>query len=296
MKKSSVIASIILISMAIVCTSNFVHADNVITRVQGPAQGTLSGNSITVTLLQTPQSGDVLIAVMGLEVTDSNQPQVAPQITQTGVNWPCLSHSFVSTGSTSGSGIEVWWGIVNSATASRTITIDLSHFSQGSGSVTCATVNVCEYSGIDTSYITQSPYVDQTIDNKGTGTAIDTSNNGLFNDPVPTTVYADELWVGGALLNGASQSTPTYGFTLVNDGAVYNGISVSYLENIVSSVGQVESGTTGASRGAWLITLATFPAATSNFVLPESSIGALSAIIAFAASFAIWKKSKKPRI
>ena len=66
MKKSSVIIFIILISIAIVCTSNFVHADNVITQVQGPAQGTLSGNSITVTLPQTPQSGDVLIAVMGL--------------------------------------------------------------------------------------------------------------------------------------------------------------------------------------------------------------------------------------
>ena len=80
-----------------------------------------------------------------------------------------------------------------------------------------------------------------------------------FNDPAPTTVYADELWVGGALLNGASQSTPTNSFTLANDGAVYNGISVSYLEKIVSSAGQVESGTTGATRGAWRVTLATFP-------------------------------------
>ena len=99
-----------------------------------------------------------------------------------------------------------------------------------------------------------------------------------------------------AHLNGASQSTPTNEFTLANDGAVYNGISVSYLEKIVSSTGQVESGTTGAARGAWLVTLATFPAATSNFVLPESSIGALSAITAFAASFAVWKKAKKPKI
>ena len=230
--------------------------------MQGPAQGTTTGSSpISVTLAQTPQSGDVLIAVMGLELTGSNQPQVGPQITQTGVTWPA-SHSWTTTSSSGGSSIQVWWGLVNSATASKTITIALP-FSQGTGTITCATADICEYSGLDTAYIqNQNHYIDQSTDNKGTSTVIDTGKT-------PTTRYANELWVGGALLNGYSQSSPTNGFTLF-DGALNNGISVSYLENIVSSTDQAESGTTGAGAGSWLATLVTFPATPSITLTPSS--------------------------
>lgn len=284
MKKSLVIICLIMLSLAIVCTSNYVHAISpVVTRVQGPAQGTLSSGSISVTLSQTPESGDVLIAVMGLEWTGSGTPQVGPQITQTGVTWPG-SHSWIISGSAGGSAIEVWWGLVNSA-ASQSITIALP-FTQGIGTITSATVDICEYSGLDTAYI-QNYYIDQSADNKGTGTAIDTTATS-------TTTYANELWVGGTLLNGYSQSTPTNGFTLL-DGQLNNGISVSYLENIVSSTGQAETGTTGAGRGSWLATIVTFPAAPSEFVLPEGPIGALSAVVAFATSFIVWKKIKHPK-
>jgi hypothetical protein len=214
---------------------------------------------------------------MGIEWTGSNQPQVGPVITQTGVNWPG-SHTW----RVGDRAMEVWWGLVNSASASKTITISLP-FMQGTGTVTCATADICEYSGLDTAFI-QSQYIDQSADNLGTGTTIDTTATS-------TTAYANELWVGGALLNGHSQSSPTNGFTLL-DGALNTGISVSYLENIVSSNGQADTGTTGSGSGPWLATLVTFPAATTTFVLPESAIGALSAIIASAASFIVWKKIK----
>ncbi|MGD0995330.1 MAG: hypothetical protein ABR909_07380 [Candidatus Bathyarchaeia archaeon] len=249
--------------MVIICVPSPVYANDpapAITRVQGPAQGTTTGSSpISVTLAQTPQSGDVLIAVMGLELTGSNQPQVGPQITQTGVTWPA-SHSWTTTSSSGGCSIQVWWGLVNSATASKTITIALP-FIQGTGTITCATTDICEYSGLDTAYI-QNHYIDQLTDSEGNSAVIDTGKT-------PTTTYANELWVGGALLNGYSQSSPTNGFLLL-DGALNNGISVSYLENIVSSTGQAESGTTGAGVGSWLATLVTFPAAPSITLTPSS--------------------------
>jgi hypothetical protein len=286
MKKSLAISCILMLTLAIACTSVFVQASVLpIVRVQGPVTASLSGNSITVTLPNTPQSGDVLIAVMGLKYAGSGQPQVGPQFTETGVNWPGLSHSFTSGGSTSGSSIQVWWGIVTSASASKTITINLP-ITHGSGSVTSATVNICEYSGLDTNYMLTN-YVDQSTDNAGSAKTIDT-------DVTATTTYANELWVGGALA-GSAQSSPTQGFTLFG-GSVNNGISVSYLENIVSTTGQAESGTTAASTGSWKATLVTFPAATSPFVAPEGPIGALSMLIACAGSFMVWKIKQRKTI
>ena len=148
--------SIILLSIAIAYAPNYVHASSpLISRVQGPAQGTTTSNALSATMSQTPQVGDVVIAVIGIESTGSNQPFITPQITQTGVTWLSSGSETTVNSSTGFNSIQIRAGIVNTASASTTITIALNA-NYGTVSVINATADVCEYSGLDTAYSTKS--------------------------------------------------------------------------------------------------------------------------------------------
>lgn len=261
-KKALLVISFLVLSMILVCVPSFVHAsDPAITRVQGPAQGTTTGGSISVNLAQAPQDGDVLIAVVGINLLGSNSPAPNPTISETGVNWtPSSDYQISNSGAYSYNCIQIWAAIVDSATVSTSITIDLN--TQGTVTTSGATVDICEYSGLDTAYI-QSHFCDQVNTNYGRGTTTDTLAAG------PTT-YANELWIGGTiLLTSNTQSSPTDGFALL-DGTPNSGISVGYLEKIVTSTGSAETGTTASGSGKWDAIVATFPAAPTVTLTPSS--------------------------
>ncbi|MGD0995331.1 MAG: hypothetical protein ABR909_07385 [Candidatus Bathyarchaeia archaeon] len=251
MKKNLIITIVLILSIVLVSLPSFVHANGpqAITRVQGNARGILTLGSLSVTLSNTPSSGNVLVAVIGAKGTS---PSVG-SISQTGVTW----YNIFSTSMT-GYDIEVWAGIVDSASASKTTTISLT------GTITSAVADVCEYSGLNTAYIISHPQGDQTASK--TKTSPTTTTDTTATDP---TTYANELWVGGAILNTYAQSSPTHGFTLL-DGAISTGISLSYLENIVSSTGNAESGTTAVGgSGVWVAILVTLPATPSITLTPN---------------------------
>jgi len=212
-----------------------------ITRVQGPVRQTSTSQSFTVTLTNTPASGDVLIAVIGLYHSSSDTLHTVSSITETGVTW---SYQTSETDSTTGTATdtEIWLGVVTSGTASRTITITTS---SGSGT-TYEIADVCEYSGIAT-----SSYLDKTAVAASSGTSTSTGTTA-------TTSQASELWIGGITVeDNSAQTSPTNGFTLL-DGAVYQQMSVAYLEKIVSATGTANSGTTISSSQRYAGCIATF--------------------------------------
>jgi len=203
-----------------------------IVRVQGNIRSkATSGSSFTVTLADPPTAGNLLILAFG---GYSGSPVITvSSISQTGVSW---SRQRACTWSDRR--VEIWAGVVGSG-AGTTITITLSK-SISNGIVIA---DVCEYSGLAT-----SDFKDQTAYKGGSQTT--TTSTGT----TATTTQADELWVGAIFAEGSSsvaQSNPTNGFTLLdgaNEGYVYGGASLAYLEKIVSSTGQASSGTTLASK------------------------------------------------
>jgi len=281
MKKALVIISLLMISLAIVCVPSLVNAA-VITRVQGPAMNTATSSPLTVTLTSTPTSGNVLIAVVGVYATSSNDLSTA--ITQTGVTWYDVHQNIQKEPGNAIYSIQIWAGIIG-AGASKSVSIDFTFTGSGSGTINAATADICEYSGLSTSYI-QTNYCDQFASALGSG-------NPTSTGTTPTTTYANELWIGAILLPGASQTASTNSFALI-DGTLNNGISVAYLENIVTSTGTASSSTTTTGTAQWYGEIVTFPYIPLT-PTPEGPIGALGFIAAAAAAFAVWTKTKQPK-
>jgi hypothetical protein len=202
-----------------------------VTRVQGNARGTTTGNTITVTLGSTPISGNVLVAAIS---TCTSSPSVTvSSIIQTNVNWTMLVSKYSGTGEVA---VRIFFGKVG-ANAGTTITITLSGNANRGG-----VADVCEYSGI-----ASVNYLDQTATAYGVSTTPSTGTTATTSQP-------NELWVGATAVNGYDfQSSPTNGFTLL-DGAGYSYTSLAYLEKIVSATGQAGSSTTiSSSTGVgWL--------------------------------------------
>jgi len=203
-----------------------------ITRVQGNARGTSTTSPIPVTMASTPTSGNVEVAVIALHSYTSILRTVT-SITQTGVTW-----TYQIRQANGVLGVEIWFGVVGSG-ASTSISISLS------GTIYNGIADVCEYSGVAT-----SSFLDKTATNTGSSKSPDTGTTA-------TTTQADELWIGGTLLNTYAQTTPKNGFTLF-DGVVYVYDSVAYLEKIVSATGTANSGTTGSGGSPWSGCIATF--------------------------------------
>jgi len=205
-----------------------------ITRVQGNVKGSWSsGTSFGIALSSAPGNGDTLVAVIG---TDSNSGGVSTSvnsISETGATWTRAVSKFNGSYMT----VEIWYAL-NVSSASQSITVNLS------GSPGWAVADICEYSGILT-----SSALDVVASNSGSGYTTDTGST-------ITTSQGIELWVGGTDEYAVSQSNPTHGFVVL-DGTL-NRDSLAYLENIVTSTGTANSGTSTTLSGAWSGAIATF--------------------------------------
>ena len=194
-----------------------VNAPASITLVGSPSKGTsTSSTSIPVTLSQNPTSGDVLIAVIGTYRTGSGTVRTVSSITGGSggtATWHKITAEPYSSGSSYAENVEIWEGIVSSASTSVTITIS------GSTS-TYAVADICEYSGIATS----SPYYDQVQVNTASGTSTSTGTTAQ-------TAQASELWIGGITVGAnTAQTTPANGFTLLDGNTYGSAMSVAYLQ------------------------------------------------------------------
>jgi hypothetical protein len=209
--------------------------------VQFPAQGVYQGlgNSFTVFLNSVPTNGDLLIAVIG--VNDKMAQNTVSFLSEDGVAWARQVSS-----SQNGVDAEIWAGEVFSADADGTILITLTAIG-GDATVLYAVADVCEYSGLATSNFT-----DQTSTNSAfAGLSPDTGTT-------PVTSQPNELWVGAIATNSYDQTNPTNGFT-VFDGQDNNAKGgVAYLQNIVSTMGVANSGTTLPYSAVWSGCIATF--------------------------------------
>ena len=221
--------SVLIISIFVVLlNTSYVNAATTFARVQGPCRGTTtSAISLSVTMTSTPTVGNTLIAVVGGQFASISS------VTETGVTW-AKAVSYYLSGYYS---VEIWYGTV----ASSAGTSVLFTFSSTSG---YAAADICEYSGL-----ASSP-VDKTATNTGDSTSLDTGTTA------PTS-QANELFVGATVGYGATQSSPTNGFTLL-DGAADTATSLAYLENIVSATGTADSGASLPAAHHWIGCIATF--------------------------------------
>lgn len=207
-----------------------------ITRVQGPARGTTTSSSISVSMTSTPTEGNLLIATVGLAYYEWES---VSSITQTNVVWTRQVYNQYASVY-----VAVWTGVV-SASAGKDITITLSGAPDYGG-----VADVCEYSGLLTSGFLDVAATAQS--DSGTSSSTGTTS---------TTSQDDELWVGATVFGGdISQSTPTNSFTLLDGENYGSALSIAFLEKIVDSAGTANSGTTGSGSGNWIGCVATFKA------------------------------------
>lgn len=219
-----------------------------ISRVQGNARNTGTTTTLLINQVSVPTSGNLNVLTFTSKTLDSEGDvyRTITSITQTNVVWAknaSKTNTYVSGGFV-GLNAEIWVGVV-SASASANISISLT----GTGDTSNYEVgNVCEYSGL-----AATGFFDQSQTSSGTSAAPATGTTA-------TTTQASELWIG-VTLSVLNQTTPTYGFTLL-DGVVYVGVSNAYLENIVSATGAANSSTTIASSQRWagcIVTLKAVP-------------------------------------
>lgn len=214
-----------------------------ITRVQGLKRGIAgNSNSLTLTLDNTPTSGNVLVAVIG---TYGSYPPLVQSISQQSGSVTWTQRAYRSTYILYGRRVEIWTGVV-SGTVSRTLTITLAPSDvNGSAYADPVIADVCEYSGLNT------------------GSLYDTSNGAdsvgvyktrsLATGTIASTSQANELWIGGIfnvsdLNKGDTDTSPTNGFTMLDGaGNQFGGQdkSLAYLEKIVWSTGSASCSVTG---------------------------------------------------
>jgi hypothetical protein len=237
-----------------------VYASTIV-RVQGPFRGVCTNvNSFTVTLGSNPTQGNILILTYGSE-GNSQYDNVIASISETGVNWNSSPSVTYEDGNLDDSAI--WLGSVGS-NAGTTITITVRGCGPSGGYGAVAIADVCEYSGL-------SSTVDKTAFNAGG------SSNGNTGATAATTL-PNELWIGSIFGTGAysmTQSSPSNGFTLLDGTSttVKNGIygSVAYLERIVASTGQANSGTVIEPAANWVGVIAAFEAVPTQVSITVTS-------------------------
>jgi hypothetical protein len=254
-KKSIVLITCLLITLVLMISTpnGTMAAVPSINKVQGPITGVTTTNTLTAIMAQ-PTQNNVLIAIIGVKGSIGSG-----SISQNGVNWVPLKSTSVDDNY-----IQIWAGIITSASASTTMTTSLT------GSISSATVDLCEYSGLNTALIVSSKF-DQSKINEGSDSEI---NTGITSQ----TRWVYELWVGGAMLNTFSQSLSGTGngFVLF-DGTVNNGISLSYLQQTVSSKGTAKAETTGAGDANWVAAIVAIPAAPT--ITLSSSSGSTGTVV-----------------
>ena len=178
--------------------------------------------------VKSVSNGNVFIAVIG--ISGSSNPTVS-SISQTGVTWTKQISKLYSANQLD---IEIWYGISTVNNPSMVVSIILSDVANYAG-----IADILGYSGLAT-----TSFLDKTA--SATGESIYPSTGTTV-----TTTQANELFVGGIIVDTKSQSSPTNGFTLI-DGSLYVYESVAYLEKIVSSTGTASCNTTiGSTAYCW---------------------------------------------
>jgi hypothetical protein len=216
-----------------------------VTRVQGNARNSSTSSPTTVTLNSFPTSGNALVAVIGLVGGNG-----VSSISQPGVTWSRQAQKIAASSVIT----EIWLGTV-SCGASKTLNVYSDVYTGYRQQV-----DVCEYSGLAGFPLDVPPAA-----NSGLST---TPNTGT----TATTSQNNELWIGGTTACSSLDSTqtnPTQGFTRLDGAAesyTYGYQSVAYLEKIVSSTGQANSGTTAANLSNWAGCIATFKSSINNEV------------------------------
>lgn len=201
----------------------FAQTNMPIQRVRGPTLGTWnSGESFSVTLPNTPTSGDVLICTFGdttangfdaiRSISDANGKITWTK--QVGNNYQDVYYY----------DSEIWYGTVNAVGASNTIAITLV---SANAAAYAAEAYVSEYSGM-----AASGFLDRTASNQGTGFATDSGTTA-------TTTQVNELWIA-SIVASAPQSSPTNGFTLVHYTST--ACDLGNFEKIVSTTGTANAG------------------------------------------------------
>jgi len=234
--------TLLAFSTSMVALPQLVNAQG-ITRVQGPIYSESNGSGasgLSATFNSVPVQGDLLIAVVGLDSESATQHYTVSSVTQTGVTWTLQVNSTFTMGGVYAFGdIEIWAGVVRSD-ADKTVNAVFT-----GDTIWGAAMVVCEYSGL-----ANTNFLDQTNINNGFSASPNTGSTS-------TTSQADELWIGGIVMDYTSQSVPTNGFTLLG-GTKYGECSYSYLEKIVSSTGSANAGDSGSGPWDWAGCIATF--------------------------------------
>jgi hypothetical protein len=218
-----------------------------VTRVQGVRGTTAQSNGTGVVFSQAPQSGNVLIACIGLH-TAGQGITVSNLGPDDEVAWQKIATSTDETNTTE---TEIWAGVVLSA--GTTVLITLSDYI-----INEAIVDIYEYSGL-TGAIIDTP----SASSSGYGSTTDTGTTD-------TTTQPDELWIGATSLVDY-QGNGTNGFTNL-DQQGYGSLSLAFLEKTVSSVGQANSGAAGSGSADWSGCIATFKANPSVNPSPKTNL------------------------
>lgn len=212
-------------------------------------------STLTVTLNQTPVSGNVLIAVISNYGAGDNFRDVS-SISETGVSWnstPQIKLQFVVNEYGT---IEVWFGVVGTG-ASTTVSITISS-SSNYGFI----ANILEFSGVVT-----TSYLDKTTTHHASGTSATTGTTA-------TTDTATELFIGGiASWNLYTHSSPLNGFILL-DGQTWTGgyTTESFLFKFVSSTGTASSGVTISTTQEYVGVMTTFRCVSTTSLNENGSI------------------------
>lgn len=214
---------------------NFVVYPGGISRIQSASNSVSYSTSYSVTLPQTPRSGNTLIAVVG---NCSPSGVATSYISQSGVTW---SQAYMSTSGNNVAESEIWVGIVGD-NASSTLTL----YATGSSYYHACTV--CEYHGLSASPLD--------ICNSSNG-----YSNSVFSGTSGYTAQANELWIGALCGTSGScgLSTPTNGFSMLS-GGLFNSMAVGLCEKYVSSRGYASVSATTCGSPAWAGCIATFKA------------------------------------
>lgn len=276
-----IVLSVLLSQVAIFHFTPVAHA--AITAVNGPTLGTWgSGESFNVMLPNTPKSGDALICAFGETSPNEFHPISSIADANGKTTWTKeVGNIYQDVNVNYYYDTEIWYGIVNSASASRTIAITLV-----SANVTmyAAEAYVSEYSGMAT-----PDFLDKTASNQGTGFATDSGTTA-------TTTQANELWIA-SIVASAPQSSPTKGFTLAHYTG--NACDLGILYAIANATGMGNTGTVMGSmyQHDYVSCIATFFAASGVAVtFTELALIALGVLIVVGVVVTVVTKRRRPRV
>lgn len=224
---------------------------NAQTRLQSATgnTGTAAATTMTVTLGNTPQNGNTLIAVISGRTTTADNVST---ITQSGVTWV----KAVSRANTTDTNTEIWYTTaINNAGTTITITQELAR----------SAAVIMEYSGL----LYAAP-LDRTASN-----ANSSNSSSASTGTTVTTTSGPQLWIGGIGLrsSGFTLSSITNSFSEIDNAfstnaTAANNARVYALERRVTAAGAASTGGTISASSRYSGAIATFRRLITGFTPP----------------------------